>query len=193
MGEVFRGRGLCAPPGRCAPPILTMMRTHCVGLRGAAAGVCAGHLRRRRRRPRGDLGRGGCGAFLARCSWPASGPWHAGAHRERWWAGHRCPVSYSGFRCPAGCPWRWWRWRGWAGISTVVNDVNMLLQSMAPEALRAGVVSLLLIQQRLTPSAASSPASPRPGWARYPWCWKGVVLAGFVGLLFFVAAQAAGR
>jgi MFS family permease len=90
------------------------------------------------------------------------------------------------------------------GISTVNVAINMLLQSMAPEALRGRVVSFFSSTRFGFDALGGLVAGLAAAWlgARYTLLLEGVVLAGFVGLLItwrhrlraeVVAGHGAGR
>ena len=71
------------------------------------------------------------------------------------------------------------------GISTVNVAINMLLQSMAPEALRGRVVSFFSSTRFGFDALGGLVAGLAAAWlgARYTLVLEGAVLAGFVGLL----------
>jgi MFS family permease len=71
------------------------------------------------------------------------------------------------------------------GISTVNVAINMLLQSMAPEALRGRVVSFFSSTRFGFDALGGLIAGLAAAWlgARYTLLLEGVVLAGFVGFL----------
>ncbi|MCK6396842.1 MFS transporter, partial [Zoogloea sp.] len=71
------------------------------------------------------------------------------------------------------------------GISTVNVAINMLLQSMAPEALRGRVVSFFSSTRFGFDALGGLVAGLVAAWlgARYTLLLEGLVLAGFVGFL----------
>ena len=71
------------------------------------------------------------------------------------------------------------------GISTVNVAINMLLQSMAPEALRGRVVSFFSSTRFGFDALGGLIAGLAAAWlgARYTLLLEGLVLAGFVGFL----------
>ena len=153
---------------------------HRVELRGAAAGVRQGHLRRRRHHPRLALGAAGAGSLLSSIVL-ASHSGGSALSRLILLSSAACSLAMLVFAWSSHLPRRWRPWRCSASASPAATSAPTSSCRAAPRRPCAAVSwrSTPPPASASTPWAASLPAcSPRTSARRRYWPW-GTLLLGY--------------